>query len=345
MTDLPPSVTTADKLSPPPELEADADLDFPTSLDPQETTGSGFSPSLPDDPDLDHSRLCLTWRHSGWLHKRTLVYAAIKRTLQPERRVNAFENCGRNAWVLRHPGPPVRWAVRCECCHDRLCDPCSQARRSNLCRNLRLQLPKQPLRLITLTLKSSPAPLADVLDRLYAAWKDLKRHRDIKRRVTGGVAFLEITYRADTGQWHPHLHVIASGQYLPHQLLKDAWLSCTGDSFIVHVTLIRSPDDAARYVAKYATKTINASVWADADALCEFIRAIAGRRSIWTWGAWTRLRLTQLPEPEAGWEAVEQLWTLITRARGGDQEARRVLMLLTRSTDDAPLEPATRDGT
>ena len=105
---------------------------------------------------------------------------------------------------------------------------------------------------ITLTLKSSDAPLDDQLKRLLSCFRRLRQREMWKRRSPWGIWTIEITYNAKTGLWHPHIHIIANMQYIPREVLREAWYEITGDSFMVGIQAVKS--DIARYIAKYIAK-------------------------------------------------------------------------------------------
>jgi len=183
------------------------------------------------------------------------------------------------------------------------------------------------LRFVTLTLKTSPAPLGEQLDRLYKCFKQLRDLALWRKNVTGGILFLELTIGRDGG-WHPHLHILASGSYLPQDALSAAWLKITGDSYIVDVRLVRNPAIAASYVAKYASKVVPASLTHDEPHLVEAILALRGRRTFSPFGSWTGWQLSKPPPDDCSWDIVAPLNQLLAAANGGDPEARRIVLSL-----------------
>ena len=99
--------------------------------------------------------------------------------------------------------------------------------------------------LITFTVKNGP----DLLERfkhLRACFKRLQKHRrDFLKcnrgytefsKVTGGVGHYEITYNTETGEFHPHLHLVGLVNGYLHQLrMVDEWQAIAKDSFILDV--------------------------------------------------------------------------------------------------------------
>lgn len=194
-------------------------------------------------------------------------------------------------WLFRHKTNPRLWKIVPSHCHDRLCTPCQASRSATICQNLAKHLQDHPHRLLTLTIRSNDDPLTDQLNRLLRAFRRLRRDKLWTARVTGGLAFVEITWNPETTQWHPHLHAILDGAYIPKPDLNAAWLAATGDSNITHITLVRSPRAVSRYVTKYATKAYQHAITADDDALDELVLAVKSRRTVIPFGAWRRWRL------------------------------------------------------
>jgi hypothetical protein len=183
------------------------------------------------------------------------------------------------------------------------------------------------LRFITLTLKTSDAPLPAQLDRLYDSFHRLRRLSLWKKTVTGGILFVELTV-TKTGQWHPHLHILTSGKFLPQAALSNAWRNITGDSWIVDVRLIRNPAIAAGYVTKYAGKLVPAGLVHDRARLVEAVIGLAGRHSFSPIGGWTHWHLSDSPPDDTSWEPVAPLWLILRLAQDGDVDARRIVLSL-----------------
>jgi hypothetical protein len=155
-------------------------------------------------------------------------------------------------------------------------------------------------RFLTLTLRSTNAPLADQLDRLIDCFRRLRRLNLWKTHVAGGVWAIEVTWSAERGQWHPHLHAIIDGTYLPWAALRDAWSAITGDSSIVDIRRCDDARDAARYISSYIGKLADVASLPEARVV-EYAAALHRRRLSGTFGrshASTLERATDL-EPDA----------------------------------------------
>lgn len=146
-----------------------------------------------------------------------------------------------------------------------------------------IQAQKPALRpfLVTLTVKDGP-DLVERFKHLHKAqrelWKRKQRGRgSVLDGVEGAVWSYEVKRGTGSGQWHPHLHMIALAENQPDQdELASEWHNITGDSFVVDVRPI-SPDDPVSgfiEVFKYAVKF---SAQEPADTVAAFLALRAKR--------------------------------------------------------------------
>jgi len=313
----------------------------PTSLDRLETKShqpDSRACTLSGDPDTEADPTALradlpdvTWRHSGCRPARARIWAALQRADLPAARLDRYERCGGNAWIMQDTLQPGRYRIACDRCHDRWCPVCGRERSRVISGNILARLGRDPARFVTLTLAARDVPLTDTIDRLYRSFARLRLTRLWRDTVTGGVAMCELKRSRDGLHWHVHLHAIVQGAYLPQPLLSRAWRRITGDSYIVDVRLIRNPDQAAQYVTKYASKPLDPSVTRAPDLLLDAIRALKGRRLCLTYGAWRGLALTQVTD-DTVWHAVAPLCVLLQRAASGDPDAVQILASLQGAT-------------
>ena len=77
-------------------------------------------------------------------------------------------------------------------------------------------------------------------------------------KATAGVYSNEFKRGRNSGEWHPHSHMVWLCHELPDKFkLSEEWRKYTGDSFIVDVTPFYSEDDVVKgfcEVFKYAVK-------------------------------------------------------------------------------------------
>lgn len=156
--------------------------------------------------------------------------------------------------------------------------------------------------LVTLTVKDGP-DLAERFKHLMNAQRELwkRRHRgrgSVLDGVHAAVWSYEVKRGAGSGQWHPHLHMVAMAETAPGQeRLSREWHAITGDSFVVDVRPIDEADPASGFleVFKYALKFSDMEV---ADTW-EAFRVLKGRRLVGSSGLFRGIEIPEnlLDEP------------------------------------------------
>ena len=142
-------------------------------------------------------------------------------------------------------------------CSSKSCEICTGIRRWRIYRRIFYALehlgntPRNRWRHITLTVRNS-WDLAERLDHLVKSFRNLRQRKIWKSTQDLGFYVIEIT-KGESG-WHPHLHIISYGRYLPFRKLLSGWLSVTKDSHSIGIRTIKSGRNIARYVSKYITK-------------------------------------------------------------------------------------------
>lgn len=234
-----------------------------------------------------------SFRHSGWQPKREKIHAAMIRAGVSEKVVERFENCGscaRAAWSKKKS----RWVIIASYCKSRFCEPCGRAKQMTMAANLRRQLSARPIgryRFTTLTLLHTDAPLPDQLARLLNCWKRLRTSK-LWRTQKGGAYFIECKIGQDD-RWHPHIHLLSEGYFLPQRELSGLWTTLTGDSHQVDIRQVHNIDDVCMELTKYVCKGTSSNVWDDVDRGIEWICASRGVRMCGTFGTWRKFKLTQ----------------------------------------------------
>lgn len=120
--------------------------------------------------------------------------------------------------------------------------------------------------LVTLTVKDGP-DLAERFKHLYKSQRELWMRKTRGRGspldcVSGAVWSYEIKRGSGSGQWHPHLHMIALAESMPLEgkdnlgALSAEWKNITGDSHMIDVRLIDQDDPVSGFIEvfKYAVK-------------------------------------------------------------------------------------------
>jgi len=278
------------------------------------------------------------FRHRSWEDDRDRVRSVLESGDFPQARLDAFCACGQSPVVFEDANNPGRFKVGCKRCHDRFCLPCAQDRARLIFCNLKEAMPPGPVRFLTLTLKHTDAPLAEQLDRLYTCFAKLRRRAFWRKSVKGGCAFCEVKLSRTDSRWHPHLHVMLQGKYLPQALLADAWLEVTGDSRIVDIRLARGEGEVVRYLTSYVTKGWSSHLFRLPDKLAELIHAFSGRKLVLCFGAWSKFCLLK-PATDGTWIPLGTLYELRVAAREGDTLAAEIVSALCVGFYVAPVEP------
>lgn len=228
---------------------------------------------------------------------------------------DAFRQCGSSAWVRYSPSSD-RCEVQSESCRSRWCSRCSRDKGSRFSRNLAAWAEGRPLRLITLTLRHNQTGLDAQLKRLRSSYASLRRH-PVWKPVKGTVSVVEVKL-SKAGLWHPHLHILAIGDWVCQAALGAAWHGITGDSFVVDIRWIGKSREAVSYVAKYVGKPCDDSIYRSEDSLDEAMTALRGSRQWSTTGCCRGLDLDAVPADEpSDWIACGRLLDLIRDFQSG----------------------------
>lgn len=287
----------------------------------------GYEPPPTEYRTIPASEAELRFRHSSWRVQRQRVWDALLRTHASSRVLERFAECGANLIVMRRDdGNEHRLA--CDKCRSRYCQACGREQGAVLAENLATLCETDRTRFVTLTLRHNNLSLTDQLDRLYACFLMLRRRAFWKENCPDGAALVELKLSERTGRWHVHLHCLVHGRFIDQKKLSTEWLAVTGDSSIVDVRAVSDLGDVVRYVAKYVTKPLDASIFADANKLDEAIVALRGRRLCLTWGAWRGKPLREPPDDGHTWTSVGSLERWWDRLRHGDAEAAPMIQHL-----------------
>ena len=234
---------------------------------------------------------------------------------------------------------PPQFRISSENCRDRWCRPCQRERSRIIAANIIDHLDNKPCRLVTLTIRTEGLTLRQAVAKLYSSFQKLRQTTFWKTRVTGGCATCEIKLSTDGERWHPHLHLLVEGDYIPTGHLAKKWHKITGDSFIVDVRLAADTTTAARYITKYLGKPVPSSIVRDHPRLVEAIQALTGRRMVSTFASWQGLQLTETCS-EQSWSNLCTYRELVDKVVGGDTDSRRILQHL---LGQAGLDPSDLD--
>jgi len=240
-------------------------------------------------------------------------------------RAARLSGCRTSAWFTRHVDTgEVR--VASSSCGLRWCPVCSNARRNYITHSVSDWIVKADHpKLITLTLKHTHAPLEHQVTHLYNFFRELRRRKDFRKAVTGGVWFFQIKKSRTDGMWHPHIHTVVAGKYLPHRRLSRLWSQVTYGSFVTDIRPVHDPQKVANDVARYATCPGDLAGLPPDDAI-EMVQALHGRRICGTWGSGRSMSLRPKPIEEKGkWKSLGS-WQTVMELYDTDADARAIVL-------------------
>lgn len=167
--------------------------------------------------------------------------------------------------------------------------------------------------LVTLTIKDGP-DLVERFEHLHKSQRELWKRKQRGRgspldQVEAAVWSYEVKRGAGSGDWHPHLHMVAMAEVAPDAVaLSRSWHEITGDSFIVDVRPINEADPVSGFceVFKYALKFSDMN---PAETF-EAFEVLKGRRLIGSAGLFRGVSVpeTLTDEPLDGLPFVELLY-------------------------------------
>jgi len=235
-----------------------------------------------------------------------------------------LENCRSTAWFIRNiESGEVR--VAANACHLRWCPVCGDFRRSYISHSVAGWVEHQSYpKFLTLTIMHSNAPLDHQIDHLYKYFRLLRKRKDFKKAVPGGFWFFQIKKSKSSGQWHPHLHCLITGLYIPHSRLVRMWKEITYNSTVVDIRPIRNPAKACNDAARYAACPGSLVGLSFEDAL-ELVECMHGRRICGTWGTAKAVSLRPPTlDNHSEWESVGE-WFAVMRQKETNSSALEIL--------------------
>jgi len=254
---------------------------------------------------------------------------------EPRSRSDRLRSCRSVAWFFRHVSTgEVR--VGSNACHLRWCPVCSRSRQNYISHSVAewISHADHP-KLLTLTLKHSEADLNYQVKCLYNYFRELRRRKEIRKRVKGGIWFFQIKKSETDGLWHPHLHCLLEGMYIAQRGLSRMWCQVTFGSTIVDIRAIRDPQKAANDAARYAASPGTLVGLSHTNA-CELVTAMHGRRICGTWGTGRAVSLRPAKQTDKkDWQTVGS-WFQVLGKRDTEPNAKAILNAW---RDKKPLEP------
>jgi len=210
-------------------------------------------------------------------------------------------------------------------CHDRWCPMCAAEKAAYATEQTEeyIKSLKKP-RFLTLTLRHSTATLKDQIEFLQESFRRLRNRAYWKRRVDGGIWFLQCKRGHNSGNWHPHLHILLDGHYLEQGKLSELWQLITCGSLIVDIRTIHDRKAAAEYVARYVARPAILKNMSMPDRV-EVIKALHGKRLCGAFGTGKEVSLSRPKNEDSGeWENVGYYDQIVNDSRN-NPAAKKIL--------------------
>lgn len=244
--------------------------------------------------------------------------------LEGKNREESFLNCRSKAWFVRNRETgDVR--VAANSCRLRWCPLCSRTRKNYIRHQVQewFQKADNP-KFLTLTVKHTQEALNLQIDRIYQAFRSLRRTAFFKSKCSGGLWFFQICWNPKRHEWHPHLHCICTGKYMDYKRLRQIWLFYTQDSQVLDIRPIRDVKKVGDYVARYAARPSELAHLPNNQAY-DLVSALYGRRIAGSWGDGRVIsfRPKKIPDPE-NWEYLGD-WRVVHQLAGLDERAKSIL--------------------
>lgn len=285
---------------------------------PQAASGRG--PVYASQPEI-------AFRHRHWHDDRLRVRKALLVSNHSRARVERFDNCGGEC-VVEVSADGSRHRLRATYCGDRWCQPCMAARAKKVSAQLVGWMHGKKLAFDCYTLRADGKSLKERLDHLLASFVRLRTCGWWKRNVQGGAATVQITRGRKKRHWHVHLHVIRTGPVWDRASQTAAWRKASKTSFIVDSEEVYSEQEAADYLARYASRGCERDVILSPSALVEAVVSLRGRRMLIPFGDWKRVEDRDEDEVKVEWKRVERFDRITDAARRGEAWALGVFASL-----------------
>ena len=186
------------------------------------------------------------------------------------------------------------WAKATNSCSVRLCPHCARDKAKTIGTKVQaFVVGKENLKYMVLAERNSKN-LAEGISSLYSAWDRLRRSVFWKRRVTGAMVVLEVTYSVKRKSWHPHLNVLFEGDYIPFRELNIKWQKVTegrGRTSWIQKANEGTVWELIKYTLKVAEYEDTSEgrvlhlLFEDPRVLDEFLSSVYGVRLIRTYGS------------------------------------------------------------
>jgi len=235
-----------------------------------------------------------------------------------------LNDCRTSSWFLRQiETGEVR--IASNTCRLRWCPLCSRARQNYIAWQVRewVEIASYP-KFVTFTLKHTDAPLKEQVTALYRFFRKVRNHNSLVKTCRGGIWFFHIKRDETDSRWHPHIHCVVEGAWIPQRQLSQAWKRITSTSKIVDIRPVRDPRKAVSDIARYCSRPANLRD-VTPSLRKELWWAMHGRKLCGTWGSAKKVSLKQPGATERWkWEKIGR-WSVVTSQLKLSSSARDII--------------------
>ena len=216
-------------------------------------------------------------------------------------------------------------------CRLRLCPMCQRRKSLKTYSDISRLVEALPARTwvhMVLTVQNvTSGQLQSTITKLFqSSTKLLRKNPAVKAAFSGALRCLEVTYSSGTGTYHPHLHLLLTGdkslnhnarKRISKRQLAEYWKSAAGLDYTPQVHLDYTVDSGVvAEIAKYCVKPLQLELDSAmrATVLTDLYAALYGRRLIQTYGeirktlSDLKIDLEQSPENSTDTNNTEQMF-------------------------------------
>jgi len=226
------------------------------------------------------------------------------------KKASAFAWCRSSSWfIVNKETREVRVASRT--CKLRWCPMCAKARMRHLGSEVTSWFKDVPNpKFLTLTVQHNEESLYTQVKFLYDCFKQFRKRKLIKDKVSGGVWFFQIHKSEHDGLWHPHLHCVLHSGFIPRKKISAIWQKCTLTSCVTDIRSVKRPDKIAEYVARYAARP-GSLIGLNLEDKMELVWSMHGRRLCGKWGTASVISLRpKRPDDCENWKPIGG-WSMV----------------------------------
>lgn len=198
-----------------------------------------------------------------------------------ERKAEKFKDCNKETVICEcsNCGEPHVTPVGCKL---RICPSCRIRENNRIVKKYEdiVKSLKNP-KLLTVTLKNPKKLTSEAVTHLRNCFSRLRRRKEIKNRLWGGLYAIECKKSVHQDGWNVHIHALIDSLYIPQERLSEIWKEITGNSPVVDIRKVKGIK-GLKEVLNYVSKEGEIQEVKD---LVHYEEVMANRKQIQTFGS------------------------------------------------------------